>query len=456
MIFSGYVPTIMGKAQVTVESVELVKSTEGPCVFTCTVKNTGDKPAKAVSVKLANEQPADFPSVSEASPLEPGRSAAVMLTSGSGLMSDYVGGLTYPLTVHAAFLDNSTYTTALTVTCMGGGKPWTPPQPGGGPYLYFAYMGSAKIVKVSIEPLETVASRDYGAEYNGINVFQMNSGLYAFMRSGLRDGKIVKLNSETLEVEASIPITLPQDNDWVYDVASSGDYLYAVLSNLTVIRIQKSTFTIDRTADFYCYELAGSTYKALSTTSIQVGVDGQHLYIAVDSVTSSPVGGILKLNIPDLTVNATRCFQVTGPSIIPWGAYVVGDYLYITDYRYIYKFDKDLEYASQNVDTWMWEGMILYAHNDILCAVTSGWYDAGGGQYKGYANVQRVNLTDWTDTYLYEEVDNPDLSKWFTYPLQADGAYIYFLRYKGDGLYVVKVNVDSTPPEIVAEIGPLS
>jgi hypothetical protein len=56
-IFTGYVSTIVGKAQVTVESVDLVKSTEGPCVFTCTVKNTGDKPVKAMSVKLANEQP---------------------------------------------------------------------------------------------------------------------------------------------------------------------------------------------------------------------------------------------------------------------------------------------------------------------------------------------------------------------------------------------------------------
>lgn len=123
LFYSGFQNYFAGSGEVALLSAELYKSTDGTCTFTCAVKNTGAKPAKEVTVKLAGEQPAAVPGVSEVSPLEPGRSASLVLSTGSGLVNDYVAGETYTVSVHAVFLDGSTFAQTSSVMCRGGGKP---------------------------------------------------------------------------------------------------------------------------------------------------------------------------------------------------------------------------------------------------------------------------------------------------------------------------------------------
>lgn len=123
LFYSGFQNYFAGSGEVALLSAELYKSTDGTCTFTCAVKNTGAKPAKEVTVKLAGEQPAAVPDVSEVSPLEPGRSASLVLSTGSGLVNDYVAGETYTVSVHAVFLDGSTFAQTSSVMCRGGGKP---------------------------------------------------------------------------------------------------------------------------------------------------------------------------------------------------------------------------------------------------------------------------------------------------------------------------------------------
>jgi hypothetical protein len=119
----GFRNYFAGSGEVALLSAELYKSTDGTCTFACVVKNMGAKPAKEVTVKLAEEQPAAVLGVSEVSPLEPGQSAALVLSTGLGLVNDYIAGETYIVSVHAVFLDGSTFVKTSSVVCMGGGKP---------------------------------------------------------------------------------------------------------------------------------------------------------------------------------------------------------------------------------------------------------------------------------------------------------------------------------------------
>jgi hypothetical protein len=123
LFYSAVQSYFSNSGEVIFVSAELYKSTDGTCVFTCAVKNAGAKPAKEVTVKLAEEQPAAVPGVSEVSPLEPGQSATLVLSTGSGLVNDYVAGETYIVSVHAVFLDGSAFAKTSNVVCRGGGKP---------------------------------------------------------------------------------------------------------------------------------------------------------------------------------------------------------------------------------------------------------------------------------------------------------------------------------------------
>ena len=97
-IFTGYLSIFFGMVQVSVESASLIRSSEG-CAFACTLKNSGSKPIKEIFVRLDGEGPHQV--LGGGRLLEPGRSASVLLTTGSGLEGDYVVGESYTVTVFA-------------------------------------------------------------------------------------------------------------------------------------------------------------------------------------------------------------------------------------------------------------------------------------------------------------------------------------------------------------------
>ena len=112
--------TISAKGQVSVEAIDLVKQTDGTTTFSITIKNTGNKPAKILTVKLANEGAQNLTvagqNVSDSNPLQPGQSATLIYTpSGS-----YVVGNSYNVVISATFTDNSMFTSTTSVMCRYG------------------------------------------------------------------------------------------------------------------------------------------------------------------------------------------------------------------------------------------------------------------------------------------------------------------------------------------------
>jgi hypothetical protein len=494
MIFSSYVLTITGKAQVAVESVELVKSTEGPCVFTCTVKNTGNKPAKAVSVKLANEQPADFPSVSEASPLEPGRTAAIVLTSGSGLMNDYVGGLTYQFTVYAVFLDNSTYATTQTVTCKGGGRPWTPPRHGGGPYLYFGYIGSTKIAKIDASNFKIAkTSEDYG--YGYIEVFGWDdSYVYGWFSKTVGESLhtfLFKARVDSLAIAATINVT-----DYLYNYPSTSPGLgpgqtleyydgyvnQAVLTGGTIyvnsgfrykvtykggyfvgghdgviLKVDANAFQrVDR-----CLDVVDAAYKDYSWDIYGVGclaVDqpNQRIYLAImeldDEQGVTHYGGIIEIAAsPSLALTGRHWFA--SGFVYPWAISYKDGYVYTLG-------QADGKLYKIAVSTFTYVGSIDIGEPDAKPQIIgdklflASCYDNNG---KMHFYIARVNLA----TFMREDV-KVDERSWpsgdFTntpFVLYAEGNYLYCPILRDGGVYIAKIDPANLEADPANKVGPL-
>ncbi|MDI6904667.1 MAG: hypothetical protein QMD13_04150 [Candidatus Bathyarchaeia archaeon] len=74
-IFFGTARTLTAKGQLSVESMDLVKDTEGNTVFTITVKNTGNKPATEIKVTLGDEGAQSITDVTADHPFQLGQSA---------------------------------------------------------------------------------------------------------------------------------------------------------------------------------------------------------------------------------------------------------------------------------------------------------------------------------------------------------------------------------------------
>jgi len=74
--------TLYARGQVSVEAVDLVKAADGT-TFSIVVKNTGNKPAVSLTVKLADEAAQILQvagaDVSDANPLQPGQSAYIVV-----------------------------------------------------------------------------------------------------------------------------------------------------------------------------------------------------------------------------------------------------------------------------------------------------------------------------------------------------------------------------------------
>jgi flagellin-like protein len=111
-IFTSTSNTMSAKALVSVETVDLVKDTDGNANFNIVIKNAGNKPIKELKVKLAseNETTVDLP---DGKPLQPGQSVAYSAEP-SGT---YVVGNTYTVVIKATFSDGSTFVTTAGVMC---------------------------------------------------------------------------------------------------------------------------------------------------------------------------------------------------------------------------------------------------------------------------------------------------------------------------------------------------
>ena len=119
-IFMSTSGTMSAKGQISIEAVDLVKQTDGTTTFSITVKNTGNKPAVSVTVKLANEAAQNVQvageNVSDNNPLQPGQQASLVY-SPSGT---YIVGNSYNVVIQARFSDGSMFTDTKAVMCRYG------------------------------------------------------------------------------------------------------------------------------------------------------------------------------------------------------------------------------------------------------------------------------------------------------------------------------------------------
>jgi len=103
--------TLMAKGQISVESVDLVKDTDGNVIFSITVKNEGNKPATSISVTLDGEA-APY----SLGALEPGESTSHV----DSPSQTYTVGNKYNVVIEATFSDGSSFATTTSVMCRSG------------------------------------------------------------------------------------------------------------------------------------------------------------------------------------------------------------------------------------------------------------------------------------------------------------------------------------------------
>ncbi|MCL4436376.1 MAG: hypothetical protein M1503_02450 [Thaumarchaeota archaeon] len=103
-----------------VESIDLVRSTEGATVFSTTIKNTGNKPVTGITLTFSGSALASTsldPEPSTTSPLQPGQTTSGSWIGGASLPGTYVVGNTYSLVIAATLSDGSTFTYTASVMC---------------------------------------------------------------------------------------------------------------------------------------------------------------------------------------------------------------------------------------------------------------------------------------------------------------------------------------------------
>ena len=111
-IFTSTSNTMSAKALVSVETADLVKSSDGQQVqFSIVVKNTGNKPIQDLKVQLASENEATV--TLPVGGLQPGQSVAYSAEVGN----EYVVGNTYTVVIKATFSDGSSFITTAGVMC---------------------------------------------------------------------------------------------------------------------------------------------------------------------------------------------------------------------------------------------------------------------------------------------------------------------------------------------------
>jgi len=92
-------------------------------LFAATLKNTGNRPVKLLIIHFNNESDYTVPSVTDSTPLEPGRTVGVTLTPPKIHSGWYVVGNAYSTTVRAEASEGSTFSAVANVKCLGTGEP---------------------------------------------------------------------------------------------------------------------------------------------------------------------------------------------------------------------------------------------------------------------------------------------------------------------------------------------
>ncbi len=119
-VFMSTSGTLSAKGQVSVEAIDLVKQTDGTTTFSIVIKNTGNKPAVSLTVKLANEAEQNLAvagaNVSDKNPLQPGQSATLLFSP----TGTYIVGNSYNVVISAKFSDGSMFTKTEAVMCRYG------------------------------------------------------------------------------------------------------------------------------------------------------------------------------------------------------------------------------------------------------------------------------------------------------------------------------------------------
>jgi len=127
LVFALMTSTLTGsnqKTQVNFESLSLCRSTDMPEVlFAATLKNTGNRPVKLLIIHFSNESDYTVPSVTDSTPLDPGRTVGVTLTPPQIHSGWYVVGNAYSTTVRAEASEGSTFSAVANVKCLGTGEP---------------------------------------------------------------------------------------------------------------------------------------------------------------------------------------------------------------------------------------------------------------------------------------------------------------------------------------------
>jgi len=122
-IFYSTSGTMAAKGQVSVETIDLVKQTDGTTTFSITIKNTGNKPAVSLTVKLGQQNPQNLQvagkDVSSNNPLQPGQSATLIFLPDS-TVETYIVGNSYNVVIQAKFSDGSMFTSTTSVMCRYG------------------------------------------------------------------------------------------------------------------------------------------------------------------------------------------------------------------------------------------------------------------------------------------------------------------------------------------------
>ena len=134
-VFFSTTGTLTAKGELTVESIDLVKDTDGNIVFTITIKNTGNMPIHGTdanrlvitlgsdSITLAGGTKASGGNLPDAANLQPGQSISVDLyytvtgDNDDDISGNYVVGNSYNVVIQAKFSDGSTFTTTTSVKC---------------------------------------------------------------------------------------------------------------------------------------------------------------------------------------------------------------------------------------------------------------------------------------------------------------------------------------------------
>ena len=268
LVFAIMNSTLTGsnqKVQVNFESLSLYRSTGEPkVVFTATLKNTGNRPIKQLTLKVHNESDYTVPSVSAQNHLEPGRTVGVALTPPQITAEWYVVGNAYSVTVRAEAVDGSTFSTVTSVMCFGTGQAagHSGPPPFervaslqtsdfaealvvDGNYLYaWLYTDPAVVVKVDLSSFTIVKSLELSSGSYILSMVASGGKLYVGFEPQTCN-IIVKIDLSTFSEKDTL--ILKDDEYYIYSLAVSADgsFLYAgtFLEKSNIVKVDLTTFS---------------------------------------------------------------------------------------------------------------------------------------------------------------------------------------------------------------------